>query len=273
LLRPYNQFGNVQASINSFGRSTYDSMVIKAQKRLSKGMSFLSTFTYSLFKDTGVGAAGSGPLNSLAAATRNSYDIEREFSLSGSHTPARWSNAITYELPFGKGKPFMNGTLADLVVGGWSMNAVQVWQTGYPLSVRQLANTNSQFFTLVQFPNATGTSPVTEGRPQDRIGLDAGSTRYINAAAFSTAPTGTFGNVSRTLSMRGPGLHNWDISLFKTFTFAEKYKAQFRAEAVNAFNTPLFNSPNTTFGSGAFGQISQQANFPRMYQLGLRFFF
>jgi hypothetical protein len=273
LLRPYNQFGNVQASINSFGRSTYDSMVIKAQKRLSKGMSFLSTFTYSLFKDTGVGAAGSGPLNSLAAATRNSYDIEREFSLSGSHTPARWSNAITYELPFGKGKPFMNGTLADLVVGGWSMNAVQVWQTGYPLSVRQLANTNSQFFTLVQFPNATGTSPVTEGRPQDRIGLDAGSTRFINAAAFSTAPTGTFGNVSRTLNMRGPGLHNWDISLFKTFTFAEKYKAQFRAEAVNAFNTPLFNSPNTTFGSGAFGQISQQANFPRMYQLGLRFFF
>lgn len=273
LLRPYNQFGNVQASINSFGRSTYDSMVIKAQKRLSKGMSFLSTFTYSLFKDTGVGAAGSGPLNSLAAATRNSYDIEREFSLSGSHTPLRWSNAVTYELPFGKGKPFMNGTLADLVVGGWSMNAVQVWQTGYPLSVRQLANTNSQFFTLVQFPNATGVSPVTEGRPQDRIGLDAGSTRFINAAAFSTAPTGTFGNVSRTLNMRGPGLHNWDISLFKTFTFAEKYKAQFRAEAVNAFNTPLFNSPNTTFGSGAFGQISQQANFPRMYQLGLRFFF
>jgi hypothetical protein len=273
LLRPYNQFGNVQAAINSFGRSTYDSMVIKAQKRLSKGISFLSTFTWSQFKDTGVGAAGSGPLNSLAAATRNSYDIEREFSLSGSHTPRRWSNAVTYELPFGKGKPFMSGTLADLVVGGWSINAVQVWQTGYPLSVRQLANTNSQFFTLVQFPNATGVSPETSGRPQDRIGLDPGSTRFINAAAFSTAPTGTFGNLSRTLNMRGPGLHNWDISVFKTFTIAEKYKAQFRAEAVNAFNTPLFNSPNTTFGSGAFGQISQQANFPRMYQLGLRFFF
>jgi hypothetical protein len=73
--------------------------------------------------------------------------------------------------------------------------------------------------------------------------------------------------------MRGPGTHNWDISVFKTFTILEKYRAQFRAEAINAFNTPLFNSPSTTFGSGSFGQISQQANFPRMYQLGLRFFF
>ena len=273
LLRPFNQYANLTTSINSFGRSTYDSMVVKAQKRFSKGISFLSTFTYSLFMDTGVGAAGSGPLNSLSAATRNSYDIEREFSLSGSHSPKRWSNAVTYELPFGKGKPFMNGTLADLVVGGWSLNTVHVWQTGFPLSVRQAANTNSQYFALVQFPNATGVSPETSGRPQDRIGLDSGSTRFIDAAAFSTAPTGTFGNLSRTLNMRGPGLHNWDISVFKTFTIAEKYKAQFRAEAVNAFNTPLFNSPNTTFGSGAFGQISQQANFPRMYQLGLRFFF
>ena len=273
LLRPYNQYGDLRTSINSYGRSTYDSMVIKAQKRLSKGVAFLSTFTYSQFKDTGVGAAGSGPLNSLSAATRNSYDIEREFGLSGSHTPRRWSNAVTYELPFGKGKPYLNGTLADLAVGGWSINTVHIWQTGFPLSVRQAANTNSQFFALVQFPNATGVSPETSGRPQDRIGLDAGSTRYIDAAAFSTAPTGTFGNLSRTLSMRGPGTHNWDISVFKTFTILEKYKAQFRAEAINAFNTPLFNSPSTTFGSGSFGQISQQANFPRMYQLGLRFFF
>lgn len=273
LLRPYNQYANLTTSINSWGRSTYDSVVIKAQKRMSKGISFLSTFTWSQFMDLGVGAAGSGPLNSLSAATRNSYDIEREFGLSGSHTPRRWSNALTYELPFGKGKPFLDNTLADLVVGGWSINAVQIWQTGFPLSVRQAANTNANFFTLVQFPNATGVSPETSGRPQDRIGLDAGSTRFIDAAAFSTAPTGTFGNLSRTLSMRGPGTHNWDISVFKTFTFLEKYKAQFRAEAINAFNTPLFNSPNTTFGSGAFGQISQQANFPRMYQLGVRFFF
>lgn len=273
LLRPFNQYQNITTSLNSFGRSTYDSVVIKAQKRMSKGLSFLSTFTWSQFKDTGVGAAGSGPLNSLAASTRNSYDIEREFSLSGSHTPRRWSNALTYELPFGKGKPYMSGTMADLVVGGWSVNAVQIWQTGFPLSVRQAVNSNTNYFTLVQFPNATGVSPETSGRPQDRIGLDRDSTRYINDAAFGPAAEGTFGNVSRTLGMRGPGTHNWDISVFKTFTVLEKYRAQFRAEAINAFNTPLFNSPNTTFGSGAFGQISQQANFPRMYQLGLRFFF
>jgi hypothetical protein len=73
--------------------------------------------------------------------------------------------------------------------------------------------------------------------------------------------------------MRGPGQANWDISVFKTFSIAEKYKAQFRAEALNALNTPLFRAPNTAFGNSAFGQVTSQANFPRLIQLGLRFYF
>jgi hypothetical protein len=73
--------------------------------------------------------------------------------------------------------------------------------------------------------------------------------------------------------MREPGQANWDLSLFKSVTIAERFKAQFRAEALNAFNTPLFAGPNVTFGSGSFGRITSQANFSRMMQLGLRLFF
>lgn len=267
LLSPFNQFGSLQPSINSLSQSRYDSLVIKAQKRMSYGINFVSTYTMSQFTDNGVGAVGSS-LNSLVSGFQNSYDIPSEFALSGVNTPHRWSNAFTYELPFGKGRAFANNNaLLDYVIGGWSINAVQIWQSGFPLNVRQAVNQNSVYGALSQRPNATGVSPVTEGPIGDRL------TNYINPAAFSLAPRGTFGNISRQISYRGPGIHSWDASIFKTFTFAEKYKAQFRAEALNMTNTPQFGSPNTNFGAGAFGQITSQINFPRLMQLGVRFFF
>jgi hypothetical protein len=113
-------------------------------------------------------------------------------------------------------------------------------------------------------PNATGASPETFGNVGQRIN------NWINKDAFSPAPALTFGNLSRTISERGPGLFNWDISIFKNFPVYERFKAQFRAEALNAFNTPYFRSPNTSFGSSSLGQILSQGNFPRFIELGLR---
>jgi hypothetical protein len=78
--------------------------------------------------------------------------------------------------------------------------------------------------------------------------------------------------LSRTISLRGPGQVNFDLSIFKTFTIGERFKAQFRAESLNVGNTPMFYAPNTTFTSSAFGAISSQANFSRLVQLGVRFF-
>jgi hypothetical protein len=95
---------------------------------------------------------------------------------------------------------------------------------------------------------------------------------YINPAAFTQAAQFTFGNVSRTIGMRGPGQVNWDVSMFKTFRVTERIKAQFRAEALNFTNTTLFNGPTTTFGTPQFGRITSQANFSRLVQLGVRFY-
>ena len=71
--------------------------------------------------------------------------------------------------------------------------------------------------------------------------------------------------------MRGPGQANCDFSVFKSYSVRETLKAQFRFEVFNLTNTPLFNALNTTFGSATFGQITNQANYPRIVQLGLRF--
>jgi hypothetical protein len=173
----------------------------------------------------------------------------------------------TYDLPFGRNKKFLGnvGPLADLAVGGWSVNMVTVISSGFPLVISQSSNNNNAtMFTSSQRPNATGISPETAGSVGQRID------NWINKDAFSTASALTFGNVSRTISERGPGLFNWDISIFKNVSIYERFKAQFRAEALNAFNTPYFRSPNTSFGNSNFGKVLTQGNFPRFIQLGLR---
>jgi hypothetical protein len=78
------------------------------------------------------------------------------------------------------------------------------------------------------------------------------------------------GNVTRTIPVKGPGMANWDISIFKNFVIWERFSAQFRAEALNAFNTPYFRSPNGAFGSSSFGHVTTQGNFPRFIDLALR---
>ena len=79
--------------------------------------------------------------------------------------------------------------------------------------------------------------------------------------------------MSRTINSRFLKQVNWDISLFKTFSVTERFKAQFRAEALNAMNTPMFRAPLTAWGNASFGRITSQANFNRMMQLGLRVYF
>jgi hypothetical protein len=267
LLLPYPTFSTINLIYSDFSHARYDSFVAKAQKRLSKGLSMLSTLTWSRNYDISSGGAGNF-LNAGNAAAQNPYDMGAEYGLSNVDSPLRWSVASTYELPFGKGRQFLNhGKALDYVAGGWSFNLVGVYQTGFPVQITQSTNNNSAFGYASQRPNATGSSPVTSGSLEDRLN------NYIAASAFSTVGRGAFGNVSRTLGMRGPGQANWDFSIFKTISITEKFKGQFRAEALNASNTPLFRAPSGTLGSGSFGKITAQANFARMIQLGLRLYF
>jgi hypothetical protein len=264
-LKPYPQFTNVTLNFSDKNYGRYDAFVFKAQKRMAKGLSFVTTWTYSKNFD----ASWAGPGNNLngAGTIQNAYDVKAEYGLSAVDATHRWSSAFTYELPFGKGRAMLaNNKALDLIAGGWSLNAISIYQSGFPLAITQQSNNNSVLGAGGQRPNATGTSPAGSGNFAQR--LDA----WINPAAFTQAPQFTFGNLSRTINLRGPGQAGWDMSIFKTFSVFEGFKAQFRAEALNAFNTPLFRSPNGAFGNANFGRVTQQANFPRLIQFGVRFF-
>ncbi|WP_321474554.1 TonB-dependent receptor [uncultured Paludibaculum sp.] len=266
LLRPFPEFTTVNLVNSDTSRALYHSLFLRGQKRFASGMSFLATYTWSLNQDSAFSGAGN-VYSGQAGTAQNNYDLESEYGLSTSHTPHRLSTAVTYELPFGKGKTYLtNSRVLDYAVGGWSVNVVGTLQSGFPLAITQV-NNNGVIGTSVQRPNATGSSPVTSGALTDRLD------NYIDKAAFSQAGQFTFGNVSRTIPMRGPGQINWDVSMFKTFQITELFKAQFRAEALNFTNTPMFYGPNTQFGNVAFGRITSQANFSRMIQLGVRFLF
>jgi hypothetical protein len=248
-------------------------MVIKATKRLSHGLVFLSTFTWSKNEDASAGGVGTS-LNGNGTSSQpsvgayeNPYSIAGEYGYANVDAPLRWATSVSYQLPFGKGKPFAGNInrAADYIIGGWVINTVSVYQSGFPLQIFQ-SNLNSQYGYGVQRPNMTsGIDLATSGSLEQRL------YNYINKAAFSPAPAATFGNTPRTLGgLRGPTQANWDASIFKNFVLGERVKAQFRAEALNAFNTPYFYSPNTNLSSGAFGQINSQANFARQLQMAIR---
>ena len=268
LLRPYPQFAGVTFLNDSYVNASYDAFTIKLNKRYSHGLNFLTAYTYAKNMDNAGGGAGNNQ-NSGNAGPQNVYDLAAERGLSYANAPQRLSTSVTYELPFGKGRALMGGAnyVTNLLVGGWSVNTVGTISSGFPTQFYMNNNLNSPYGTARQRPNATGVDPASSGNFGDRIN------GWYNPAAFTTPAVLTFGNVSRTVGLRGPGQVNWDTSLFKSFSITETFKAQFRAEALNFTNTPLFRAPNSAVGNGSFGRITQQANFARMIQLGLRLFF
>lgn len=269
LLRPFPQFGDIFVHGASAGKSFYNSFTAKAQKRMTKGVSFLTSYTYSQMKDNVIGQ-GNFYAGTSGFAT-NIYNLGPEYGLASIDLTHRFLLSGSYELPFGKGKTLFNtGGLVDRLVGGWQVNFIGTMQSGYPLSITQASN-NTNAYTGGQRPNlVAGVSVLADGALQHALSPNASDGGYFNAAAFTTAAANTFGTLTRTLDVRGPGQRNWDIGVTKDAKIYESFKAQFRLEAINAFNTPVFRAPNTTFGSSSFGKITAQANFARVVQLSIR---
>jgi hypothetical protein len=95
---------------------------------------------------------------------------------------------------------------------------------------------------------------------------------YFDPSAFKAVTEPRFGNTGRN-AMRGPGQVNLDVGLFRSFQVRERVKVQFRAEAFNSTNTPHFNNPGATFGSGGFGSVTSAKSDQRFLRLALRLSF
>lgn len=264
LLKPFPQFLGITDNSADIGSSSYDAMTLRLEKRLSHGMSVLASYTAGkLLTDTTPWITSY--LDS-APGYQDVYNRRLDRSLAPEDISSRLVVSYVAELPFGRGKKFLNKAprAVDLALGGWQVNGITTYQTGQPIVVTNSVATTSG----ATRPNNNGQSAALQGSEHQRLG------QWFNTAVFSAPGPFQFGSTPRTLpDVRAGSMHNYDLSLFKNFQATERLQAQFRAEFFNIFNTPRFAAPGGSYGTAAFGVVSSQANDPREMQLALRLSF
>jgi hypothetical protein len=183
----------------------------------------------------------------------------------------RFVFSSTYELPFGKGKPFASNArgLVSKLVDGWSVSPILQVSTGLPFTPT-LATPVANVGTFGTRPNRIGSGVLSNRTPD----------RWFDPTAFVAPPPFTFGNSGRNI-LYGPGTQQIDVNFQKSTYFSQDQRRylQFRVECFNLTNTPQFNNPNSAIGAPIVGTIAaagDPANFSRtsrQIQLALKFYF
>lgn len=261
LLRPFPQYTGVSVSRASWGNSNYHALQTKLERRFSGGLTAMLAYNYSkLISDGGDNVWAS-------AGFRDAYCRACDRSISVYDQTHRIVSNFTWELPFGRGKPLGSNwnKAVDAVLGQWQMNGIVTVGSARPLQFGVVQNTSFSF--------GGGQRPDNVGRSGD-LGNERSIERWFDTTAFVLPRPYTFGNMGRLHpNLRGDRVENVDFSVFKNYRIRERAQLQFRAEAFNAFNHPVFGDPNTTVGDINFGRITSQANSPRQVQLALKLIF
>jgi hypothetical protein len=253
------------------GNTSYNALQVDVIHRFSSGLQFRANYTWS--KDLDINSALTGAqANNQAQMVMDPYDIRRDWGPSAYNIPNSASISGTYDLPFGKGKPWANnfGGLGNRLVSGWQVNTIVSLESGFPFTPQIGSNQSGDGDTRnPDRPslNPAFSGPVVLGNPN----------QWFNPAAFKLPAAGTFGNLGRGV-YSGPGLADVDASLFKSTAITERTNLQFRAEFFNVLNHTNFGTPNATvFSSGAIspsaGLITTTATTSRQIQFGLKLIF
>jgi hypothetical protein len=267
LLRPMTQFdgASVGTSEPPASDSSYHALQMKWEKRFSHGLMFLGHYTWAKMMDDS--SVSSGNLTWLGGTTslQNPLNRNLERSLSAHDISHRVVMTSSYQLPFGKGRAVAGGSgrLLDYLIGGWELSGILTLQGGNPLQISQNGGT---LWNGTQRPHLLA-DPSTSGPVASRLN------GYFNNAAFSRPDIDTLGTGPRYLNYRGPGIRTLSAALLKSFTTREGQRFEFRLEADNATNTPIFSDPATSYGASNFGVISGTKVGPRNVQLGFKYYF
>ena len=255
--REFYKFGDEQAiyDVCNCDNSSYNSLQMKLEKRVSHGLDFLLTYTWSKAMDNGEGGYGFD----------NNYDVRND------HGPATFdrTHAVTllnnWDLPFGKGRKYLTNAskAVDGVAGGWRLSGITTMYSGVAFSptISNAPLVNADF---------NGFRPDIIGNPSVS---NPSANLWFNPAAY-TAPQQPYrdGDASKG-SLRGPALYVFNLSLSKDFMIVEGKTLEFRWENFNAFNHVNLALPSTQVDVGGAGQITSIASPMRQMQLALHFRF
>lgn len=249
--------------------SDYHALQIQYQRRLSRGLQALASYTFGKSLDT---ASEESIVNFQAPAAN--YDPRRDRGPSSFDVRHSFSGAVSYDVP----SPFTSRA-GRVVFGGFAVDAILRLRTATPVNVLTGRDAFGIGYTTVSRPDLVTGQPLYLNDP------DAAGGRRFNPAAFDAATPraqrrqGTFGrNV-----LRGFPLSQLDVSLRRQFNLTERVNLQFRADAFNLFNHPNFANPTGVMTNPNFGRSTQmlntslrglnalyQAGGPRSFQLALK---
>ena len=266
--------------INEFN-SIYHGLQSKFTHRMSHGLQFQAAYTWSHALDDSV-----DPLTPAVGAhtfPRNSRDLSQNYGNSDNDT--RHVAVINYiwELPFGRGKSYLNHGAAGRIMEGFELDGIFTAQTGHPFQVRGTLDTQRTGIAAwgYQVGNPFGSGAGCGLTPAPNSGY-----AYIpNECAFTNPPFGSASNNERN-QWYGPGFWDWDVTLAKRMSITERVKAELRFEGYNILNHPHFLNPGTDaagngnlIGQSQFGVITSTYTQPdgttsaRQIQVALKIVF
>ncbi|SPF34274.1 conserved exported hypothetical protein [Candidatus Sulfopaludibacter sp. SbA4] len=240
--RPLPNFSSFGLKAND-GNNNFNALQASLQRRFVRGLLFQMNYMWSHgITDGSIGSGESVSFQdqSCRACDRSSTNIDVRHTLT--------TNAI-YELPFGRGKRFLNGGLGSQIFGGWELAGIVGARTGLPVNI-----TITRKAATLPDQNASGQRPnYVAGQPI--YAVDQSITDWFNKAAFATPANGTWGDLGRYIA-NGPGTYEIDSSLQKRFRLTEKLGLNIRAAGYNLFNHPQYANPSGNTSSASFGRIT-----------------
>jgi hypothetical protein len=258
--------------VESEGSSWYNGLEVSLTKRLSRGLQFLSSYTFSKTLDTD-GADINATSAGVALTLGDQNSTGQRWGRASFDRTHRFVFSTTWTLPsprYGVRRAFL---------GGWALAGVATIQSGSALTI---ADTNSTNIFGISEDRAQLTGTCTRGQLVKGGSIASKLNGYFNTSCFTTPPVigadgiGTAFGDSGTGILDGPGQANLDFAISKTVVFEWPHgrsSLEFRAEFFNALNHPQFANPDTNFTSPTFGVISSTSVNPRVGQLALKFAF
>ena len=245
---PYQGYGNINTS-STIGNANWHGLLVSVRRTLTRGL-FLSgsyTWAHGLSEVFGTSIFGTG-------GTQNSRDLRSSYGNSAVDVRHLFALSYIWDLPFLRTSTGVVGA----AFGGWKYTGITTIQTGLPFNPGlSTANTG-----LAQRPNVAPGQSLTYPKTVNQ---------WFSTSTFAAPPYGYFGNAGVGI-IRGPGLINFDMGLYKNFRIAERHTIQFRSEFFNIFNHTNFNGISVGLGSGNYGQVTS-ARDPRIVEFSLRYQF
>ncbi|MBI1353193.1 MAG: TonB-dependent receptor plug domain-containing protein [Acidobacteria bacterium] len=247
--RPIDGFSQIQIAFSQ-GKTWYNGLQAKLEKRFSKGLYLLNAFTWSKTLDNAPGhlEAFNGDTSRV-----NYYNLPMEKGLSSYNIPVNNVTSVIWDIPFGHHRSYGSNVnpVVNAVLGGWRTTLIHTARSGYPVNVRYSPTAQEQTCSGCNpRPMYVGGPLVNDGKPIDNFfNQDAIRRPEINDPNFP------FGNLARNVA-RGRNFWQANFGLFKEFPLPrEGARVEFRSEFFNLFNRTNFQAPEGNLNSGNFGYI------------------